>query len=184
MRSRPDGHIACDLPENILCGCTTDQLDIRGIAHREILSNLKDPHVGRATREGDVRRDQKSGAPFVNTTSERHPTNISGAELGDVGCAARGIGICKLHVADGCGQVGRCGRRVVGCVNISGHLRRGCEHIGRIQSQREPRDEGCGGGADPNISDDVRCRNCGDPRFRQDREVAGHTKIHGRRRRS
>ena len=153
-------------------------MDRRGATHCKSLRDLEDPDVVRRARECDIRGNQKTRAPLVDTTRESHPTDVSGAELGDIGCATGGVGVSGFHVAHGRRQVGGGRRRVIGRVDLARDLGRGCEHIGGIHGQGETRDEACGGGADPDIPNDIRLGNGRDRGLRENRKVTRNTKIH------
>ena len=143
------------------------------------MGDLEDPDVSCAAREGEVGWDEKPSAPFVHARGQIFSADVSCAELGDTGGAPCGVRECKLHVGDGRRQCGRARRRVVGRVHLPGHLWRGRERIRGIRDQRKSGDVGGGSRADTKVSRNSRCRNRGNPAFRQNDVVFRGPKIHG-----
>lgn len=118
-RRRCERRSASDPPGDVVGARAAAQRDVGSAAHGEVATDLEDSDARRSARQRDaVRRDRNTGAPRTQARSERHPADVAGAQLGEVGQrSTSGIRLRDFHVADGNGQVRRCRGRVFGRIH-------------------------------------------------------------------
>src|SRR5205814_1427289 len=111
--------------------------------------------------------------PFVETRGQSEAAEVSSGQLGVVGRSPPcGVGVRGLHVADGGGQVGGGGNRVVGGVDLPGHRARGGEYVRGVGHQREAGDEARSGGTQSQVTGHLGTGHVGDSGFREDHVAA------------